>query len=253
MKVIIRFSIYLMGALVTVNTVFADDTGIQQDAKAIEVLNSMSTYTASIDRFAIKGMGFADARLGGGLIIANSTEVSVSVDRPGSMHISSFDGMQRRELFFDDGTLTVFSSENKYYAQASIPKNLDAALAFVLEELDVEVPLIDLIYRDASSHLVGSQKTVLYLTDKARIDGTDCHQLAIRGPETDIQLWVEEGDRPLPRRIMITSKWEGGSPRFTANLVWDSMPGFEPDTFVFKAPEGSSNIGFLKNQVQGGE
>jgi len=68
------------------------------------------------------------------------------------------------------------------------------------------------------------------------------------GPEVDIQLWIEEGDRPLPRKFMFTSKWEGGSPRFVANLSWDTKPTFEPDFFEFKAPEGATKIRFTTQQ-----
>jgi hypothetical protein len=147
----------------------------------------------------------------------------------------------------------VFNSENKFYAQASIPKEIEAAMEFALEELEVEAPLMDLIYQDASAHLISSQETILYLTDKARIAGTNCHHIAIRGPELDVQLWVEEGDRPVPRKIMMTSKWEGGSPRFTANLMWDSDPDFGQEIFEFTAPEGSINIGFAQSNRSEGE
>jgi hypothetical protein len=244
-------SLVLMGFL-SISTLHAQESGVRQDAKALEVLKSMSAYTASLDRFAIKSVNLTDARLGSGLMVTNSTEVKVRIDRPGSLHISSFDGVQSIELFFNDGKLTVFNSEKGYYAQASIPKNIEVAMEFALEELEVEAPLMDLIHKDASAHLLGSQETILYLTDKARIAGTDCHHIAIRGDDLDLQLWVEEGERPLPRKIMITSKWEGGAPRFTANLIWNSEPDFDQDTFLFKAPEGSMNIGF-EGRADGGE
>ena len=166
------------------------------------------------------------------------------------MNISSFDGEATKGIYFHDGLLTVFNSANKLYAQASIPKEIDAAMEFALEELEVEAPMMDLLYKDASAHLIGSDETILYLTDKSRIGGTDCHHLAIRGSEVDVQLWVEEGDRPLPRKIMITSKWEGGTPRFTANLNWDTNPQFEPGLFEFKAPEGATKIEFVTESSQ---
>jgi hypothetical protein len=243
---------FLLAGVVCAGSVGAQDSGIRQDAKAIDVLKNMSAYAASLERVAIKGVSFSDARLGGGLMVSNSTEVRVSIDRPGSLHISSFDGVQTKELFFHDGTLTVFNSEKGYYAQSSIPKGIEAAMEFALEELEVEAPLMDLIRQDVSTHLIGSQETILYLTDKSRAAGVDCHHIAIRGAETDVQLWVEEGERPLPRKIMITSRWEGGSPRFTSNLMWDLDPDFDQDRFKFKAPEGSINIGFA-GQSDGGE
>jgi hypothetical protein len=86
----------------------------------------------------------------------------------------------------------------------------------------------------------------LYLTDKARVGNTDCHHLAIRGAELDVQLWVEEGDRPVTRRLMITSKFEGGSPRFVANLDWETDPEFRPGFFEFNAPDDAVKIEFSR-------
>ena len=247
-----RFLMCLAGALLAVGTTTANDASVRQDEKAIDVLKSMVAFKATLDQVVLHSVNLTDARLGAGLMVSNSTEVHVSIDRPGSLRISSFDGVQTKELFFHGGTLTVFNSENRYYAQASIPEEIEAAMEFALEELDVEAPMMDMIYRDVSTQLISSQETILYLTDKARVAGTDCHHIAIRGDEVDVQLWVEEGDRPVPRKVMITSKWEGGSPRFIANMQWDLEPDFKPDTFQFKAPEGSVNIGFAQKRNEEG-
>ena len=253
MKVRNRYRIFLLAAFLATGTLTADESLVRQDARAVEVLKSMSAYTASLDRVVISGVTYNDARLGSGLMVSNSTEMRVSIDRPASLYVSNFDGLQHKKLFFHDGTLTVFNQERKFYAQASIPKEIDAALEFALEELEIEAPLMDLIHKDASTHLLGPQETILYLVDKARVAGTDCHHIAIRGSEVDVQLWVEEGDRPVPRKIVITSKWEGGSPRYTANLMWDSEPDFGDEIFEFEAPEGSFNIGFTQDNNSEGE
>ncbi len=164
----LRVSIVLLGSLLCASTANTQDSGVRQDARAIEVLKSMSAYTTSLDRVAIKGVSFSDARLGRGLMVSNSTEVKVSIDRPGSLHISSFDGVQKKELFFHDGTLTVFNSEKGYYAQASIPKEIEAAIEFALEELEVEAPLMDLIHQDASAHLIHRIETRCHVCEFSR-------------------------------------------------------------------------------------
>jgi len=238
------FAVLLLTASMSFAAVNAQADG-HQDAKAIQVLKDMAAYRASLDDVIIRGVILTDARLAHGLMVSNSEDVRVSISRPASMNISSFDGEVAKGLYFDDGLLTVYNSGNKLYAQAEIPKEIDAAMEFALEELDIEAPLMDLIYQDASTHLIGSGEEIMYLTDKSRVGGTDCHHLAIRGSEVDVQLWVEEGDRPVARKIMITSKWEGGSPRFVANLMWDTTPKFKPDTFKFTAPEGASKIEFV--------
>jgi len=245
-----KLSIVILTALMSITAITTQADGAQQDIKAIDVLKKMAAYKSTLDQVTIKGVSLTDAKLGGGLMVSNSEEVHISLNRPGSMYISSFDGETKKGLYFHDGLLTVFSSEDKLYAQAEIPKEIDAALDFALNELGIEAPLMDLIYQDVSTHLIGSDETILYLTDKSRVGGTNCHQIAVRGSEVDVQLWVEEGDRPVPRKIMITSKWEGGSPRFIANLLWDTDPEFKPGMFEFKAPEGATKIEFVTRGLE---
>jgi len=91
---------------------------------------------------------------------------------------------------------------------------------------------------------------VLYLTGKSRVGGANCHHIAIRSPEVDIQLWVEEGDKPLPRQLILTSKWEGGTPRFVARMQWDLEPDFSNSDFEFTAPEGATRIDFVPTTVE---
>ena len=219
---------------------------VRQDAKAIDVLKHMAAFKSSQNAVVIKGVTFTDARLGAGLMVSNAEEVSVSIKRPGSMLITSADGEATKGFYFHDGLFTFFNSATRLYGQADIPKDIEAAMEFALDELGVEAPLLDMIYKDASTHLLTSGDTILYLTDKARVGNADCHHMAIRGAEVDVQLWVEEGDRPVTRRLMITSKFEGGSPRFVANLDWDTNPKFKPGLFEFKAPDDAVKIEFIR-------
>jgi len=249
---ITRPKLYFMvlAVLLGFSIVVAQAGSVRQDAKAIEVLKQMAAFKSSLDQVVIKGVTFTDARLDAGLMVANAEEVSVSINRPGSMLITSSDGEAIKGFYFHNGLFTFFNSLNQLYGQASIPKDIEAAMEFALDELGVEAPLMDMIYKDAATHLITSDETILYLTDKARAGGTDCHHLAIRGSDVDVQLWVEEGDRPVTRKIMITSKFEGGSPRFTANLDWDTSPKFKPGYFEFKAPEDATKIEFIRESSE---
>jgi hypothetical protein len=46
---------------------------------------------------------------------------------------------------------------------------------------------------------------------------------------------------------VITSKWEGGAPRFVAFFEWDTTPTFSDDLFEFEPPEGAIEIDFLSD------
>jgi len=230
--------------------VYAESGGTQQDTRAMEVLAEMSAFTGALDKVVINAVAFSDARLDQGLMVANSTEIEVVMNRPGSMLINSFDGVATKGLYFHEEMLTVFNSETMYYAQADIPGDIDDGMAFALENLGVEAPLMDLLSRKTSTNLITPEVTVLYLTDNSRVGGVDCHHIALRGPDSDVQIWIEEGDRPVPRKLMITSKWEGGSPRFWANLQWDTERKIDTKVFEFKAPESATKIEFVVDSSQ---
>ena len=88
--------------------------------------------------------------------------------------------------------------------------------------------------------------------------GVTCRQVAFRTDEVDWQLWVEEGDRPLPCRYTITSKWTYGAPQYTITFTnWGVNPDLPASDFQFTASEGTKSTTveeFRKSLTQtGGE
>ena len=70
----------------------------------------------------------------------------------------------------------------------------------------------------------------------------ECEHLAFRGQDTDWQIWVEVGDRPIPRKYVITSKGIAAAPQYT--LVIRDWKTDEPNAnaFVFAPPKDAKKI-----------
>jgi hypothetical protein len=232
-----------MAALFT-STVQASGQDSQRDEQAVSALKAMSAYLADLKSFTVTGVALEDHQLEAGLMASYPIEVELKVKRPGSLHLKQFDGESTRELYIHEGSLTLYESAKGYYASSSVPAGLDAGMEYALETLGIDAPLMDLVYKDSFTRLAGTSDPVLYLTGKSRVDGTDCHQLAIRVEDTDVQLWVQEGDSPLPRRIILTAKWDAGSPRYNAQLNWNTQPELSGGTFEFTPPENAVQIQF---------
>ena len=132
-----------------------------------------------------------------------------------------------------------------FYARAEVPPAIEDAMQFAIEEFELELPLAELFFANSAVELLKDQDELLYLTDKSRIRGEDCHQIAIRGPNADVQLWVKEGDQPTVRKMSMSMKWDGGAPRSTAFLEWASVKKFNSKTFEFKPPEDALEIQFF--------
>ena len=72
--------------------------------------------------------------------------------------------------------------------------------------------------------------------------------LAFRNADTDWQIWVQAGDRPVPRKYVITSKTMAAAPEYTLRIYnWSFAPG--PDAFKFSPSQDMKKVAFedLKN------
>jgi hypothetical protein len=83
--------------------------------------------------------------------------------------------------------------------------------------------------------------------EKTTIMDVPCDHLAVRtGQGVDFQVWVAQGEQPLPRRIVITYISETGQPQFWADLSdWNLAPEISDALFAFTPPNGADRIQFL--------
>jgi hypothetical protein len=83
--------------------------------------------------------------------------------------------------------------------------------------------------------------------DLSVVDRIRCHHLAFRGNQVDWQIWIEDSDRPLPRKYIVTSKWMTGAPQFTvATKGWNLSPKIKEDMFTFVPPKDAKKIDFIR-------
>ena len=245
----IRRSIWLAIAMAVAAGPFAASASAEEvDAKAL--LKRMSKEIAGLDRFVVEGDAYADARLEAGLIIEHASQVTLRLSRePASIRITNRNAEDTNEVYFEDGLLSVYNDSHSFYAQTAIPKDLDSMLDFAVNDMDIEVPLLDFISGNVADSLLQDADDVRYL-DTSLIRDTVYHHVGIRSAEMDVQIWVAAEGPPLPGKLAISSKWEGGSPRFVAFFNWDANPTFSPNLFKFDPPDGAVEIDFVATATE---
>lgn len=229
--------------------VFTTSASAQEvDAKVL--LEQMSAEIAGLDSFIVHGDAYADARLDAGQIIEHASQVTLQLRRePGSIRITNRNSEDTKEIFFDDGLLNVYSSSDNMYAQTEIPKGVESMLDFAVNEVGIEAPLLDFVSANIADDLLQDAADVRYL-GTSLIRDEIFHHVGIRTPDVDMQIWVASEGRPLPGKLVISSKWEGGSPRFVAFFKWDTDPAFRRDLFKFDPPGDAIEVEFLLNLQQ---
>ncbi len=219
----------------------------EPDARAL--LDRMSAEIAGLESFMVTGDAYTDARLAAGQIIEHASEVTLRVHRPGTMRITNRTTENTKEIYFSGGVLSVYSESDNFYAQTQIPEGIESAADFALHEVGIEAPLLDFVSQNISDDLLENAEEVRHL-GTSLIRGDVFDHIAVREPEIDVQIWIATEGRPLPGKMVISSKWEGGSPRFVAFLNWDTDPVFPSDSFKFVPPENAAKIEFLLDSQQ---
>lgn len=218
-----------------------------QEIDARELLERMGAEVSGLDSFILSGEAYADAQLGSGHIIENSSAVTLSVLKPDSLHLSNVDTEESKDLYFGGGVLSIYTKSRNFYGQTEIPEGVQAAVNFAMTELGVDAPLLEFIANDMSEILLESADEVQHL-GSSLIRGKLYEQVTIRNSEVDIQIWVASKGRTLPGKLVITSKWEGGSPRFVVFMDWNLEPDFTADEFEFVPPSNATEIKIIAAQ-----
>ena len=106
----------------------------------------------------------------------------------------------------------------------------------------VALPGADLLLSNAYDVLMADVQEAKHI-GRGVIDGVECEHLDFRNFDTDWQLWVEAGDTPIPRKMVITSKTLNSAPQYTLRVkTWKT--GVEPpkDAFSFTPPAGAQKL-----------
>jgi hypothetical protein len=172
------------------------------------------------------------------------------VERPNHVRREVSSGDDTALLIYNEGSLGLHSTRQSFYALAEIPTTIDPALDYLDERLDVRAPIADMLYSSPYDAYVDDSTTGQYL-GKETVEGTSCHHLAFQPPAIDFEIWLVDGERPLPCKLLLSYKLDEGAPKSVLTFSdWDLTPEFGPDVFAYRPPEGYVRIPFLG--IEGG-
>jgi hypothetical protein len=215
------------------------------DPQAEKLLRRMSDYLASRQQFTAKAESTLEVVLTSGQKLQFDSPATLMVSRPNRLRAHRKGDIANQEFFYDGKTLTLYNPKENLYATAAAPPTIDEMLDFAREKLDVIAPAAEFLYKNAAEKML-KEATSGFVVGPSVAAGVKCTHLAFRGQEVDWQIWVEDGDKPLPRKFVLTSKKVAGEPEFTVLIrSWDVAPKLTNAEFNFTPPKGAKKIEFL--------
>src|SRR6266850_1018557 len=171
---------------------------------------------------------------------ASSGQMKLS--RPDKLRIRRTGGYADVELTFDGKMLSLYGNNAKSYVQADAAGTIDQVIDSLMAKAGAAMPGTDLLLTNSYDELMANVIEGKHV-GQGVVDGVECEHLAFRGVDTDWQIWIETGARPVPRKYVITSKTLAGAPQYTLRIKdWKTDAVADADTFVFKPPAGATKV-----------
>lgn len=211
------------------------------DDDAGQILKSMSDYLAAQKTISLTFDSSLEVITPEMEKVQFASSGTLLMHRPNEIKATRTGGYADVEMFFDGKTLTVYGKNINGYTQLDAPGSVDQ-LIDTLRERGWALPGADLILADVHGTLMTGVIDSKHI-GLGVVGGVECNHLAFRNQDVDWQLWVEVGDRPIPRKLVITSKAIGGAPQYTL-VIKDFKTDVTVDqaTFEFTPPEGATKL-----------
>jgi hypothetical protein len=215
---------------------------------ALERMKAMSDLLKGTRSFTFKVVTDREQPSVSGQMLDFVTVSNVHVSRPNQIRVKTQGDRLGASLWYDGKTVTIYSDKSSFYGQAPAPATIDETLQMLMEQFQTPLPVAGFLAQDPYARMMDGVKTA-FDAGVAPVDGVACRHLAFSEEDADWQVWIEEGAKPLPRRIAVTYKKDPGAPRVLAALSdWNLAPTIPAGEFAFVPPAGATKVDWKTGQ-----
>jgi hypothetical protein len=212
------------------------------DARSKAVLEKMCTFLAGTQAFTVDVNVTHEQVLPSGVKVQRNSEGQVSVQRPNMAQVSTDGDLLDRCFWYDGKTAAVLFPASNLYVKADAPSTLDGTMDWLIGRTGLAFPLMDYFYSDPLPGLLEGVRLSHYLGESS-VMGCQTIHLAFKQPTINWQVWVEDSQTPVPRKIVVEYKTLPGCPEYTALLSdWEFPENIAASVFEFTPPEGAKQM-----------
>ena len=215
------------------------------DPAATQVLKKMTDYLSGLKQFSVHTENTFEDVLDTGQRVDYNISANVVISRPDKLYSERKGDDVDQTFYYNGKTLTLFNPSDEVYATEAAPATIEEMLDYVREALGLNVPVADLVYRNAFLLLM-QDVSMAVVIGKSTIGGVSCDHLLFSRPGVDFQVWVADSDPPLPYRYIVTDT--GLYARLSVSTTmsnWDTNPSVDDDRFTFVPPKEAKLISFM--------
>jgi hypothetical protein len=211
------------------------------DPASIQALKDMGAHLQTLKRFQVSTELTGERVLADGQKLQHTAAADLDVDRPNKLRARMHTSLSEREIIYDGKHATLYAPAQKYYSTVNFTGNLGELIGKLKEKYAVETPVADLF-------VWGTPAAAFDKIESAMNAGQDfigkdlCDHYAFRQGNIDWQIWITTGSKPLPRKLVITSRDDEARPQSVTLIDWKLKPAFKDTVFKFTPPKGATPV-----------
>jgi hypothetical protein len=237
----LRTTIRILAAAASIAVLSAVTTGEAHADDPAKVLKGMADYLAGQKSLSAKFDSDIEVITPELQKIQFTSSGEMKMNRPDKLRIRRTGGYADVELVYDGKTVSLYGNNAKSYVQSDLAGTVDKMIDTLQSRSGAGLPGADLLLSNSYDELMANVIEGRHI-GQGVVDGVECEHLAFRGPETDWQIWIETGAKPVPRKYVITSKTVTGAPQYTLK-IGDWKTDANADTeFAFKPPADATKV-----------
>lgn len=209
--------------------------------EAVAALKRMSEYLAGLNSFELTSEATLDVVTVDNQRLQLDGQAHYKVKKPG-IWIELTSDIKNRTYFYDGKQFTIYAPKLGYYASMPAPPTNREFLKSLYDKYGIELPLEDLFRWSDGDESDIRALTSGFSVGTATIDGVKTDHWAFRQGDYDWEVWIEQGDRPLPRKLTIVDRTDPAMPGYTARLKWTLNPVFAASDFTFTPGQDATRI-----------
>jgi hypothetical protein len=211
------------------------------DPVAIQALKDMGAHLQTLQRFAVSVALTGERVLADGQKLQHSATADLDAERPNKLRIWMTSTRGERELIYDGKTVALYFPEQKYYSTVEYSDTIGGLVDRLEQKYGVQLPMQDLFRWGTPAASYDKIESAMN-AGQALVGDDLCDHYAFRQGKIDWQLWITSGNKPLPRKIVITNRADEARPQSVSLYDWNLAPAFTDASFKFTPPEGVSKI-----------
>lgn len=218
------------------------DISVSIDPEAQKIVKALSKANQRAGKVRFTVYDTSDDVTESGEIIQYAHVRTVVLRRPDRLWMETRGDQANTTLWYDGAMFTLLDRDKNVYVQLQAPATLDETIDMVYDRYGISTPLADVLSGDMYAVLMDAVITCRYL-GPGLVGERICHHIAATQKDIDWQAWIDRGDIPHLRKLLITYKRLDGSPRYTLILVeLEDLKEIPSGTFVFQLPKGAGKV-----------